>query len=461
MDRRALRSLLDSAQDKIVVIDEQGVYRYANAATERILGYDRETIVGTSTLAYVHEDDVGRVRSTFERLVRADAEVTETVTFRHRSAGGSWVWLESRMWSHANSEIGGYVVSSRDITSRRDAESRRRETEDQLRQIAANAGDVLWMFSADWSEVLFVNEAYETLWGMPRAKLEADPTRFIERVHPEDRACVRRMMEQLSDGQASEAEYRVDGSGPFQRWVWAKGQPIVEGGEVTKVAGFVRDVTDRKRRERQLQMLDNVLRHNLRNAMNVVFGHADLARECGGEEIEALMGSIVDTGTELLETVEKERQVVDVLVDHGDPGRVDLGELLAGALADVRERHPEATIEAETDGAPPVIAVPELQRAIRELLENAIEHACQPEIAIDVGSDASTVSVRIRDNGPPIPGNETEPLFADSGPSAVYHGTGLGLSLVYWTVDICGGTLSFCRDDTDGGNVVTVGLPRA
>jgi signal transduction histidine kinase len=195
--------------------------------------------------------------------------------------------------------------------------------------------------------------------------------------------------------------------------------------------------------------------------MNVVFGHADLARERGGEEIEALMGSIVDTGTELLETVEKERQVVDILVDHGDPGRVDLEGLLADALADVRERHPEATIEAETDGAPRVIAVPELQRAIRELLENAIEHACQPEIAIDVGSDRSTASVRIRDNGPPIPGNETEPLFADSGPSAVYHGTGLGLSLVYWTVDICGGTLSFCRDDTDSGNVVTIGLPRA
>lgn len=462
MDSQELRSVLDLTQDKIVVVDEDGTYRYVNAATERILGYDRGEFIGTNVFEYVHDEDFEAVRSTFGGLISADGDRTETVTFRHRAADDSWVWFESRMWGRADAEVGGYVVSSRDITARKEAETRRQETEDRLRQIAANAGDVLWMFSADWERLLFVNDAYEDVWGMSPEELEADPTRFLNGVHPDDRDRVRRMMERLSEGTPMEAEYRVSGGHSAQRWVWAKGRPIVEDGEVTKIAGFARDVTDRRRRERQLRVLDDVLRHNLRNVMNVVLGHADLARERGDEGIEPLMRTIVDTGTELLDTVEKERQVVNVLLDSSGPSRTDLDCVLVDVLADVRGRHPEAAIETDVAETTPVLAVPEIRQALCELLENAIEHAeGAGAVAIDVRSDAGTAWVRIRDDAPPIPGNETEPLFAENDPSSVYHGTGLGLWLVYWVVDMSDGNLSFDRNADDTGNVVTIGLPEA
>jgi PAS domain S-box-containing protein len=477
MDDEALRTLLDHTQDKLVVVDAEGTYRYANAAMERILGYDHDSFIGTNTFEYIHEADREDVRRVFDRLVAAEEDRTETETYRHRAADGSWVWLESRMWNRSNSELGGYVVSSRDVTARKEAQRRQRETEDRLRQLAANTDDVLWMFTADWEELLFVNEAFEELWGISRADLRADPTRFLDGIYPDDRPRVRRAMERLSSGEPIEMEYRVNKELSFRRCVWVRGHPVVEDGEVTKVVGFARDITDRRRRERQLQVLDNLLRHNVRNTMNVVLGNAALAREYGGSDVVPLMDTVVETGAELLDTVEKERRVVDALVDAGDPVPTELPAVLEDALADVRDRYPDATIEAEIPEAVSVVAVPELRDAIRELLENAIEHADRPcpevELVVDPDpglrsgsepdseSEPESVPIQVRDSAPPIPGNEIDPLFADADPSAVYHGTGLGLWLVYWIVDICNGTLSFGRTADDTGNVVTVRLPRA
>ena len=462
MNRETLRTLLDFTQDKIVVIDSEGTYQYANAATERILGYDRKAFVGTRTFEYIHDADRAAVRDVFDRLIESDAELTETVTYRHRTADGSWVWLESRMWNRFDSTLGGYVVSSRDITARKEAERRQRETEDRLRQIAANTDDVLWMFSAEWDELLFVNGAFEDFWGLSRDELTADPSRFLDEIHPDDRPAVRRAMGRLSSGEPIGMEYRVNSDRSFRRWMWVRGHPIFENGEVTKVVGFARDITDRCRRERQLRVLDNLLRHNVRNTMNVVLGNADLARRYGDEDVNTWMDTIVESGSELLDTVEKERRIVDVLCDVGEPVTVDLVELLENSLEDVRGRFPEATIRSDLHGSASAVAVPELDYAIRELLENAIEHAdAQPEIALRVETDPGTVSFSVRDNAPLIPDNETEPLFAEADPSSVYHGTGLGLWLVYWTVDLCDGRLEFERTADDTGNVVTVRLSRA
>lgn len=461
MDNESLRTLLDLTQDGIVVIDAEGTYRYANAAMERILGYDPEHFIGTNAFEYVHEEDQATVKSIFHRLVESDGERTETATYRHRTAGGSWVWLESRMCNRSNSELGGYVVSSRDVTARKEAESRQQETEDLLRQIAANVDDVLWMFSADYEEVLFVNEAYEKIWGTTPSELAEDPMRFLEGVHPDDRRRVHRAMDQLASREPIELEYRVNSDLSFRRWVWVRGRPVVEDGEVTKVVGFARDITDRRRRERQLRVLDNLLRHNLRNTMNVVLGNAKLAREHGGDEVESWMRSVIETGTELLGTVEKERQIVETLVDVDDPVPIDLPTLLDEVLLDVRDRYPDAAVETDISDSVSVNAVPEIRDAICELLENAIEHAgCSPEIEVRVESGSETVSLLVQDNGPPIPGNEIEPLSAETDPSAVYHGTGLGLWLAHWIVDICNGALGFGRTIDDSGNVVTIRLPR-
>ena len=49
--------LLDQARDKVALLDETGTYTYVNATAERILGFDRDELIGTNAFEYVHPDE--------------------------------------------------------------------------------------------------------------------------------------------------------------------------------------------------------------------------------------------------------------------------------------------------------------------------------------------------------------------------------------------------------------------
>ena len=119
-------------------------------------------------------------------------------------------------------------------------------TERRLVELADQSRDVLWLFDAAWTELLFVNEAYEDIYGGSIAELHADPSSFLDAVHPEDRGRVQDAMERLSAGESVDIEYRVNESEDYERRVWVQGDPILEDGEVVRIGGFTRDVTDQR-----------------------------------------------------------------------------------------------------------------------------------------------------------------------------------------------------------------------
>ncbi|WP_353633854.1 PAS domain S-box protein [Halobacterium sp. NMX12-1] len=148
------------------------------------------------------------------------------------------------------------VLANRIVNAVEQTRARRRvdETEQKLTQLAEKTDDILYMFSADWSELLFVNSAFEDIWGLPTDELEADATAFMEHVHPEDRDDVQQAMNQVSAGTVGDVEYRVIRPDGQQRWVRADSKPVLDAdGNVDRIVGFVRDITDRKAHERELR----------------------------------------------------------------------------------------------------------------------------------------------------------------------------------------------------------------
>jgi PAS domain S-box-containing protein len=127
-------------------------------------------------------------------------------------------------------------------------------TEEKLLQLAERTDDILFMFDGDWSELLFVNSAYEDVWGQSIAELREDPESFLDAVHPEDRAKAQRSLDRLRDGEADAVEYRVRTGDDDCRWVRGETKPIFDDdGTLDRITGFVRDVTERKTRERELR----------------------------------------------------------------------------------------------------------------------------------------------------------------------------------------------------------------
>ncbi|MDZ7702834.1 MAG: PAS domain S-box protein [Halobacteriales archaeon] len=124
-----------------------------------------------------------------------------------------------------------------------------------FRELAEHSDAALWMFSADLSELLFVNSAYERIFGRPVDQLYDRPLDFMQAVHPADRDRVRSAVERVSRGEPVELEFRVNEAEDYGRLVWVEGAPIFdEEGDFVRISGVARDVTDRRsRHEVQLE----------------------------------------------------------------------------------------------------------------------------------------------------------------------------------------------------------------
>lgn len=452
-------ALLGHVRDKIVVLDEDGVFRYLNQATTEIVGYDPRDLQGQNAFEYIHPDDREWALSWFERVV-AGADEDGTIEYRHRTSDGSYVWLESRM-SELTDPKAGYIVSSRDITERVQAERERDETAERLEELATKSDDVLWVFSGDWSESLFINGAYEPIYGQPVTAIRDEPQNFLDAIHPDDRPAVRDAMAQLSAGESADIEYRVNPQQDYSRWVWVQAEPIHEHGEVVRIVGFTRDVTARRRRERQLRVIDTILRHNLRNDLNTVIGHAEYVAEHPEDEPPAHADAIQRTAQELLHKAEKQRRTIELLTDPVTPCRVDVTTAIEAAVTRVEDNFPSADIETDLPPSLDACAIGEIGTAIRELLGNAARHAdgSSAWIRTTAARVDDRCVVEIEDACPPIPDYEYRVLIGEQEMNGVTHTSGLGLWLVYWVVDLSDGTISF--ETNEDGNTVTVSLPLA
>jgi len=165
-----------------------------------------------------------------------------------------------------------YAVLANRIENSVDQYRARREAERTRRRLAELTGssvDCLWMFDRDWEELLFIS-GYEEVWNRPTEAIEADPQDFLNGVDPDHRDRVRAAMDRLSNGESIDIEYRILRGDGETGWVWVKGEPIFEDGEVVRVVGFTRDVTDRKRKERELREERDFVEQAL-NALEDVF----------------------------------------------------------------------------------------------------------------------------------------------------------------------------------------------
>ncbi|MFC7098310.1 histidine kinase N-terminal 7TM domain-containing protein [Halobaculum marinum] len=219
------------------------------------------------------------------------------------------------------------------------------------------------------------------------------------------------------------------------------------------------DVTDREARRQRLEVLNRVLRHNLRNDMTVVVGNADLLAERVDEDDEPLADAIRRRGRALQRLGEKARDVETVLDDADGAREVPVTDLCRNVVRRTREAYPERTVAID---APDDLVVTVREQVLRvvlwNLVENALEHGDGAAVRLTIRrEDDGGVRFVVADDGPGIPDAELESIRAGT-ETALSHGSGLGLWVVRWGTRLIGAELSFAdRDPT--GTTVTVTLP--
>ncbi|WP_254525229.1 sensor histidine kinase [Natrinema caseinilyticum] len=222
----------------------------------------------------------------------------------------------------------------------------------------------------------------------------------------------------------------------------------------------VRDITRRKEREQYLQVLNRVLRHNLRNDLTVVIGYAELLREqLDDQDLAAAASTLQQTATDLAHTSEKTRAIQYALERDGDLEPVDVAAIVDEAIteADVGA----ATVSVSTEDTCRAWADPGLRLIVDNLLENAVTHARpDPTVEVSITCEDDRVLLAFADDGPGIPPAEIDVVTGESDITQLTHSSGLGLWLVRWMVDSYGGRVSFVQSDM-GGSRVEVSLEAA
>ena len=216
------------------------------------------------------------------------------------------------------------------------------------------------------------------------------------------------------------------------------------------------------RREQMLLVHNRILRHNLRNELNVIEGHAaQLEATTEGKDCEAAR-TIQRATTDLLELADRARTTERLLersVTDREP--IDIVGTLEESIERLHDEYPDVEVHLDAPKTASVVGGPELVVAFDELLENVGQHAGETaRVDISVHTEVDTVRVLIADDGPGIPAATIERISGSTEISPVNHARGIGLWLVDWTVSLYDGSLEFLTDESETGTVVELTFER-
>lgn len=240
------KELLQTVYDNIpVMISVFGGGRLlrVNREWEKTLGWSLEEAQKVDILAEAYPDPERR-RQAVDFIRRAERHWFD---FQMRNREGRDVDVS---WARFALSDGSSIGFGLDVTDRKSVEHALRESEMRFRQAVENINEVFWLWSVDGPTLLYVNPAYEAIFGRARESVYRDPRSWIEAVHPDDRARVLRAVEGTRGQGGLEMTYRVlwpDGS---VRWVRDRAFAIRnEAGEVYRYAAVAEDITEAKRAE--------------------------------------------------------------------------------------------------------------------------------------------------------------------------------------------------------------------
>ena len=251
------RTLFDSIQDAVLVADTGRRIVDCNKAFTGMFGYGRDEVVGRETsFIYEDEDEFRRCGEAIRRRVDDPGDASfELIRFRRKT--GEVFSGEVSIFSvrDAGGRVRSILGSIRDVTEREAAEAALRESERRLRYVTETMDDVFWMSSPGIGENYYISPAYERIWGRSLESLMADPTSFMDAVHPDDADRVRAEVEEHRRGEW-DLEYRIVRPDGDVRWIQDRGYPVFDAqGRLSLMVGSARDVTEHRRVEQALMEL--------------------------------------------------------------------------------------------------------------------------------------------------------------------------------------------------------------
>jgi len=446
-----VREIADYA---LFMLDPAGHVKSWNSGATNLLQYEEDELLESHLSRLFPEAECARgAPARLLEEARQQGRI-EDEGWRVRKDGTTFWALETITALYDDGELRGFGTVVRDLTERREAEQALQEQQ-AFTERALDSLDDLFIVLSPEGEMVQVNERALEVTGYTEAEaLSMHPIEFFA---PEDQATIAAgISEVLESGQSTVQGTLVTNDDERLQYEFRVRTLTDSDGTVTAIVGIGRDITQRKLYEQRLEVAQRVLRHNLRNEMNVIRGLAENLSTGESTLTERAAEQIIETADRLLERSEKTRMMTELDASELRSEPVDVFEVLPALLDEFRREAPEATIETDLPESEP-LRLPvgdRFETAVGNAVENAIQHNSAPEpwVRVEVARDAGQVHVRILDDGPGIPSNEREVLERET-ETQLTHGRGLGLWLIHWCMATIGGQISFADRDPTGSEL--------
>jgi PAS domain S-box-containing protein len=455
--------IADTTFDLLYEIDPTGELTYVSSGVETILGYAPAEVAGMSFLDFIAPASQADATAAFERV--ADGDAISGIELEATTNDGETVVIEVNSTPvFEDGDVVAHQGVARDVTERHEREAELRVKNRAID--SASLGIVISDATKPDNPISYANDAFEKLTGYPSEAILGRNCRLLQGPQTDEES-VAVLREAVAAGEPASVElvnYRRDGA-PF--WNKVRIVPVEDDtGTLTQFVGFQEDVTDKNRTSRLISLLNRVLRHNLRNELNIVQGHGRLLQETEMADDSARSLEVIDETVQgLLSLSDTVRELERIARQDRDPVRLDVPTLFAEAVSGPRAAFPDATVTTRIDlpDDRSLCAGVELTRAVEELVTNALEHDSSPPTVVDVTarSVGDEVEIVVTDDGPGIPSVEASVIEAGH-ETDVEHGNGLGLWLVNWIVTRYGGSFQIhaaSPADDATGTVATISLP--
>lgn len=322
-----------------------------------------------------------------------------------------------------------------------------KESETRFRQIAENIRGGFWLTDLRPFNVLYVSPSIEEIWGVPLAAFYHAPMTWMSLIHPDDRERMDNAVGRAYETGELYEEFRIIKHDGSVRWISNRGFPIHhENGELSRIGGFVEDVTERKEADLRLAEAERMasigelsagVAHEINNPLTSIVLYSQMLLD---EDLpESIRNDLQVVSSQAYRAAKIVRNLLQ-FARKSDPEKrpLSIGGLIRRSVE--MKSHEfnvnNITVVEDVPGDLPLIMLDEhlIIQVLLNVLTNA-EQACvsthgRGEITISVATVADMIRVSIRDDGPGILAEQLakvfEPFYTTK---EVGFGTGLGLSV--------------------------------
>ena len=490
------RRLHDSMVDAFVSTDMSGRIQETNRAFQTLLGYTEEKLKQLNytdlTPEKWHAFEIGIVKN--QIIPRGYSEVYEK-EYRKKDGTIFPVELRTFLLRDASGQPIGMWAIIRDITERKLADEKLRETEKKYRELAESLPEVI--FEVDLNGILtYVNQTGRQLFGYTPEELAKD-FNVLEAFIPEDRERVAQdIMLNLQGKRLGRQDYtalRKDGT-RFPAGVHAG--RVMRRQTATGVRGILIDLTETQRADAEKKKLEDQLRqaqkmeaigslaggiaHDFNNILSVIIGNAEML------QISEVSSEAKNGLHQIFNASQRAKQLIHQILAFSRQGEhqkmlMSLKPMVKETIGFLRASLP-STIQLQHYIKPDAGAIladsTQMQQVLMNLCTNAAHAMEEAGGVLKIKLDTATIAeedlrldpeaepgdyvrLTVLDTGhgiePGVLDRIFDPYFTTKGPE---KGTGLGLAVVHGIVKSHGGIIRV-YSDVGKGTVFHVLLPRA